>query len=112
MEKLLELKKKEYFSLEEWEIRGLQISNDAVIQKMRLLTENYLDGLLGLVNKSGKLSNSNINKLISALEDKFFPHLDTEEREWCSDIFTEILEEIGFDQLNIIELINQRYNDS
>ncbi|SFD17598.1 protein of unknown function [Chitinophaga sp. CF118] len=84
--KLLALKRKDKFSAEEWERRGVNPSSSELCEQLTLLFNDALDALIKAVenNASGRQLKSILSQHLSGFSKSDY---DTEEREFITDLF-------------------------
>ena len=97
---LFEISSKIYETPENWEKRGLNISDDKTIQILTKSTNDFLKKLSD-INES-ELSNEvklkEINKIVDNLP---WSDLDTEEKEFLADVLAPAIEKCGFNPWEI-----------
>ncbi len=99
---LLAAKEKLYFKPEEWEIRGLNPSPDETQNEMRQVIHEFIDLAIEKIKIKGKIGEDDIIDNLKLLKKGIYSNFDTEEREWVSDIWAEIISDLGLD-INKIE---------
>lgn len=94
---LLAAKEKQYFKLEEWEMRGLDPSPNETQNEMRQVIYEFIDLAIEKIKAKGKIDEDDIIDNLKLLEEWVFDDFDTEEREWVYEICGSITSDLGLD---------------
>ncbi|WP_405265705.1 hypothetical protein [Cellulophaga sp. Ld12] len=90
------MKKKQY-----WEERGLNQSDAEVVHILRTSTNDFLDKLSTIVNANTP-KESKLTAIRDIVDKLSWDDLDTEEKEFLSEVIAPAIEAAGFDPWSII----------
>ncbi|QXP53580.1 hypothetical protein [Cellulophaga sp. HaHa_2_1] len=90
-----------YENKQYWEERGLNQSDAEVVQILRNSTNDFLDKLSTIVNANTP-KESKLTAIQNIVDDLPWDDLDTEEKEFLSEVIAPAIEAAGFDPWSII----------
>ncbi|WP_282117332.1 hypothetical protein [Cellulophaga baltica] len=90
-----------YENKQYWEERGLNQSDDTVVQILRNSTNDFLDKLSTIVNANTP-KESKLIAIQNIVDNLPWDDLDTEEKEFISEVIAPAIEAAGFDPWSII----------
>jgi hypothetical protein len=96
VEKLLTFKKRDKFSAQSWEDRGLNPSDDTLCETLEALFNSCANSLIETIKEQGSSKQLKVvlNSNLSLLDKKQY---DTEEKEFICDLFIELAEIVNVD---------------
>jgi len=89
-----------YENSENWEARGLNSSDQQVIDVLRKATNNFLDRLVKIDN-SNESSETKLKQISNLVDELPWDELDTEEKEFMADTLAPAIEAAGFNPWKI-----------
>lgn len=89
-----------YENSENWKARGLNPSDQQVINILREATNNFLDRLVEIDN-SNESSETKLKQISSLVDELPWDELDTEEKEFMADTLAPAIEAAGFNPWTI-----------
>ena len=90
-----------YENKQHWEERGLNQSDDTVVQILRNSTNDFLDKLSTIVNANTP-KESKLIAIQNIIDNLPWDDLDTEEKEFISEVIAPAIEAAGFDPWSFI----------
>ncbi|WFO16207.1 hypothetical protein M601_021595 [Cellulophaga baltica 4] len=90
-----------YENKQYWEERGLNQSDDTVVQILRTSTNDFLDKLSTIVNANTP-KESKLTAIQNIVDNLPWDDLDTEEKEFISEVIAPAIEAVGFDPWSFI----------